>query len=249
MRLRAGDVTEEVLLQERARAGALVEPVAEQQVLVLLGVVAVLELALRAVRQARERGRRTEERLDEVRLVARRCTSRRRVERATRDGALDVALQSAGDPQQHLVAVAGCVVGAVPRAGQGAARVRHEGAVVLFADPERAVPVLVHLHGSRDRVVGPRATGTAAVGRVDDNRGLVWMRLFVAMARIREGERREGEGADDENRNCQQTFHVSRPLSHGFGPCLSTLPGSLASCTSVPGSSVDFLRVLYSGRV
>src|ERR1043165_9962553 len=130
-----------MLVQERAAARALVEPVAEEQVLVLLGVIAVLELALRAVRQARERGSRTEERLDEVRLVARISTCPSRVERATRDRALDVALESASDPERHGVAVAGGVRGAIPRAGEKAACVRHEGSVILFTDSVRAVLV------------------------------------------------------------------------------------------------------------
>src|SRR5689334_12897273 len=229
---------------------ALVEPVAEEQVLVLLSVVVVLELALRAVRQARESGRRPKERRDEHRLRAGRDpTGRRRVEGATRDLAGDVALERPNDAGADGVAVGGRIRGTVTGARDRAARIGGEEPLVLLTDAVRAILVLVHLDGAHDRVIGPRAARAAAVSRMDQDGGLVGMRLLVAVARVRKRERRERECADDENRNCQQTFHVCRPLSHGLGPCLSTLPRSLGDCTGAPRSSVDFLRVLYSGRV
>src|SRR4029077_11357372 len=112
--LRVGDVALEELLQERAGTMTPIPPVAEQDVLVLLRVVVVVELAVLAVRLARELGRSAEERGDEHRL---RAGSRRaggvRIARPAGDRPRDVPPQGADNASTHRGAVLGRVLGTV----------------------------------------------------------------------------------------------------------------------------------------
>src|SRR3954453_17705231 len=166
---------------------------AEEKALVLLRVVVVVELAVLAVRQARERRARPEERGDERRLTARRRAGGGRVERAPRDRPRDVAPHRADLAGSDRCPVLGLVLGTVTGADTGE---RHERRLVLLADAVRAVLLLVDLDRALDRVGRPRIAPATVVGRRDHDRGLVRMRLLVTVTRIRQGERRESERCD-----------------------------------------------------
>src|SRR4051794_15399049 len=209
--LRGGDVAPEGLLQERAGTVALVPPVAVEKALVLLRVVAVIELAVLAVRQARELSSRAEERGDERRLTTRRRAGGVRVERATRDRPGDVTLHRADLAGSDCCPMLGLVLETVAGADTGE---RDERCLVLLTDAVRAVLLLVDLDRALDRVGRPRIARAAVVGRRDHDRGLVRMRLLVlvTVTRIRQGERRESERRNGDDRKCDESFQVNLPF-------------------------------------
>src|SRR5262249_32087440 len=159
MELRVGDVADEVLLEERPGALALVLPMAELELRHPCGLlrgsrVVEVELAVRAVLIARVRRVGAEERLDEAgaRRAVGACRARRlRVEARRLHRPDEVPLELSFDPgNDRLPVLPGGVARSRALTGE-----RREMPAVLAEQRERPVAVVLHGVGSRLHVVRP----------------------------------------------------------------------------------------------
>src|SRR3954469_24762821 len=210
-RLRGCDVADEDLVHA---VGSAVHPVVVTKTLAVVALSRVLEAEATAgvavaARELRPRG---EEGRDEVTARALGRAGGRRVERAARDRALQVAVQPAGLARIQRCAVLAAADDPGARVcARALTRQRDEATPVLTANGVGAVVIAAHLVDAAQRVGRPRPEVAAVVRRrdVEDELAALGVRLvLVAVPRVSQTDRRQRKRSDDQYGKNQPTFHL-----------------------------------------